>query len=345
MSAMSTEERMESREQDERNEQAAKRRKAFVVYATMDGEVKVTLDAESYLGTMSPFFDPASLARSGPDRFVCAPTGFIVRCIALVTSFVEWQQLDEGKLKREYQARVAAMVRALTACPFDQTHALRLGMTERLGDMEATLADGSTGSTGPTGYGAVGAAGADGSMGLRLTVEEASRLVGVTFPKTSGPGETRARAILCAFFAVKNRVVVSDGTTATSSKSKFGSIALCLRHFEIRNEDRVYEDIDGDPVLVTRGQDSPYGSSVCGIELIHGLASSVVIDLAEIRRGAVVGAQDERRRVAYKDTATVLGIMRIQKSTLQNRLQNRTDPALALLVEFLDAVALELASV
>jgi hypothetical protein len=341
MSAMSTEERMESREQDERNEQAAKRRKAFVVYATMDGEVKVTLDAESYLGTMSPFFDPASLARSGPDRFVCAPTGFIVRCIALVTSFVEWQQLDEGKLKREYQARVAAMVRALTACPFDQTHALRLGMTERLGDMEATLADGSTGSTGPTGYGAVGAAGADGSMGLRLTVEEASRLVGVTFPKTSGPGETRARAILCAFFAVKNRVVVSDGTTATSSKSKFGSIALCLRHFEIRNEDRVYEDIDGDPVIVVRGQDSPYGSSVCGIELIHGLASSVVIDLAEIRRGA----QDERRRVAYKDTATVLGIMRIQKSTLQNRLQNRTDPALALLVEFLDAVALELASV
>lgn len=345
MSAMSTEERMESREQDERNEQAAKRRKAFVVYATMDGEVKVTLDAESYLGTMSPFFDPASLARSGPDRFVCAPTGFIVRCIALVTSFVEWQQLDEGKLKREYQARVAAMVRALTACPFDQTHALRLGMTERLGDMEATLADGSTGSTGPTGYGAVGAAGADGSMGLRLTVEEASRLVGVTFPKTSGPGETRARAILCAFFAVKNRVVVSDGTTATSSKSKFGSIALCLRHFEIRNEDRVYEDIDGDPVIVVRGQDSPYGSSVCGIELIHGLASSAIIDLAEIRRGAVVGAQDERRRVAYKDTATVLGIMRIQKSTLQNRLQNRTDPALALLVEFLDAVALELASV
>ena len=343
MSAMSTDERKEhkeSREQDERgeqDEQAAKRRKAFVVYATMDGEVKVTLDAESYLGTMSPFFDPASLARSGSDRFVCAPTEFIVRCIALVTSFVEWQQLDEGKLKREYQARVAAMVRALTACPFDQTHALRLGMTERLGDMEATLTDGSTGSAGPTGYGAVGA---DGSMGLRLTVEEASRLVGVTFPETSGPGETRARAILCAFFAVKNRVAVSDGTTS-SSKSKFGSIALCLRHFEIRHEDRVYEDIDGEPVLVTRGQDSPYGSSVCGIELIHGLASSVVIDLAEIRRGA----QDERRRVAYKDTATVLGIMRIQKSTLQNRLQNRTDPALALLVEFLDAVALELASV
>ena len=67
----------------------------------------------------------------------------------------------------------------------------------------------------------------------------------------------------------------------------------------------------------------------------------MIIDLADIRlaaHGAAVGAQDERKRVSYKDTATVLGIMRIQKT----RMQNRTD---ALLVEFLDAVALELANV
>ena len=91
MSATSTEERKERMEQDERgeqDEQAAKRRKAFVVYATMDGEVKITLDAESYLGAICPFFDTSSLACAGPDRFVCAPSAFIVRCIALVTSYV-----------------------------------------------------------------------------------------------------------------------------------------------------------------------------------------------------------------------------------------------------------------
>lgn len=325
---------------DDRDEHKDKRRKAPVVYKTMDGEVNVTLDAESYLGTICPFFDKSSLASA--DRFVHAPSAFIVRCIALVTSFVEWQQLDEGKLKRECRVRVAAMVRALTACPFDQTHAQRLDMTDRLRDMEATLADGADG--------AAGLYGADGPMSTigadvyrRLTVEEASRLVGVSFPKASGPSETRARAILCAFFAVKNRgVTMPDGTTSTeSAKSKFGSIALCLRHLEIRHEDRVYDEIDGEPVLVVRGQDSPYGSSVRGIELSHGLSSPVIIDLADIRlaaHGAAVGAQDERKRVSYKDTATVLGIMRIQKT----RMQNRTD---ALLVEFLDAVALELANV
>ncbi len=327
-------------ENDDSDPHTAKRRKAVVVYKTMDGEVNVTLAAESYLGTICPFFDTSSLACAG--RFVYAPSAFIVRCIAIVTSYVEWQQLDEGKLKRECRVRVAAMVRALMACPFDQTHAQRLDMTNRLRDMEATLADGADGAAG--GYSAVGPTSAMGAdVYRRLTVEEASRLVGVSFPKTSGPGETRARAIMCAFFAVKNRV--SDSTAPTASKSKFGSIALCLLHLEIRHEDRVYDEIDGDTVLVVRGQDSPYGSSVCGIELSHGLSSPVIIDLAEIRRRAVVGAQDERRRVSYNDTATVLGIMRIQKTRMQAMMQNRTDPALALLVEFLDAVALELASV
>ena len=217
------------------------------------------------------------------------------------------------------------MVRALAACPFDQTHALRLGMTERLRAMEATLvSDGA--------LGAVGAAVDDGAVcgGPRvLTTEEANRLVGVTFPRNAGPSETRARAVVCAFFAVKRR-----------ARDKFAPIALCPHHFEIRHEANVYDEESGDPVLVVRGRDSPYGSTIRSIEVIHGLASSATIDLAEITRG-------ERRRIAYKCTATVLGIMRIQKTRLQTAAVAAAvpDPALALLVEFLEAVAIELASV
>ena len=71
----------------------------------------------------------------------------------------------------------------------------------------------------------------------------------------------------------------------------------------------------------------------------------MVIDLAEIDR-----RRDEHRppgRIAFKETAIVIGIMRIQKARLQTRMQNVAvpDPAIVLLVEFLDAVALELANV
>ena len=335
--------------QDEHHGQAAerqaKRQRRFVVYTTVDGEIRIQPDEESYLGTISPFFDPASLASAASttsavddqDRFICAPSAFIVRCIALVTSFVEWQQLDEGKLKREYRARVAAMVRALAACPFDQTHALRLGMTERLRDMEATLEDheGTNGANGTN-----GAYGADyrtnGAYGAGT--EEANRLVGVTFPKNAGPSETRARAVLCAFFAVKCRGV-------GESKHKFLHIALCPHHFEIRHDAEVYDENNGDRVLVVRGRDSPHGCAIRSIEVVYGLASSVVIDLAEINRG-----RDEHRppgRIAFKETAIVIGIMRIQKTRLQTRMQNVAvpDPAIVLRVEFLDAVALELANV
>ena len=164
-----------------------------------------------------------------------------------------------------------------------------------------------------------------------LTTEEANRLVGVTFPRNAGPSETRARAVVCAFFAVKRRV-----------RDKFAPIALCPHHFEIRHEANVYDEDSGAPVLVVRGRDSPHGSTIRSIEVIHGLASSATIDLAEITRG-------ERRRIAYKCTATVLGIMRIQKTRLQTAAAAAAvvvpDPALALLVEFLEAVAIELASV
>jgi hypothetical protein len=173
----------------------------------------------------------------------------------------------------------------------------------------------------------------------------------VTFPKTSGPSETRALAALCAFYVVKNRGLDATSPEGPGYKSpestrhecKFREIALCPRHFEIRHEANVYDDITES--LVVRGRDSPHGCAIRGIEVIHGLVASATIDLAEIDRGAIHGAyqgavngtRGERKTVSYKDTATVLGIMRIQKSRLQN-----TAP---LLVEFLDAVALELANV
>ena len=171
---------------------------------------------------------------------------------------------------------------------------------------------------------------------VALTTEEANRLVGVTFPKNAGPSETRARDVVCAFFAVKRRGIAES--------RKFASIALCLHHFEIRHEANVYDDHNGDPVLVVRGRDSPHGCAIRCVEVSHGLSSSATIDLAEISRG-------ERKRIAFKDTATVLGIMRIQKARLQTEAAAVAvavavpDPALALLVEFLEAVALELASV
>jgi hypothetical protein len=311
----------------------AKRRKAFVVYATADGEVKISPDALSYLGTMSPFFarrESHWTDETDETPIVHAPSEFVLKCIAAVTSFVEWQQLDEGELKREHQARVAAMVRALSACPFDQTHVLRLGMADGFRDMEATL----------VGH-AVGAFGADGAYGAtgpdwyrRLTPECAGRLVDVTFPKTSGPSETRARAVLCAFYVVKNRGLDATSPGGPGYKSpdcKFSGIALCPRHFEIRHEANVYDDITES--LVVRGRDSKHGCAIRGLEVFHGLVASAIIDLAEIDRCT----RDERKTVSYKDTATVLGIMRNQKARLQN-----TAP---LLVEFLDAVALELANV
>jgi hypothetical protein len=196
--------------------------------------------------------------------------------------------------------------------------------------MEATLEDHD---------GALVECGFDGRVGpagrVALTTEEANRLVGVTFPKNSGPSETRARAVLCAFFAVKYRGLAA-------SKDKFLHIALCPHHFEIRHDAEVYDEHNGDRVLVVRGRDSPHGSSIRSIEVINGLASSVVIDLAEIER-----RQDEHKKIAFKDTATVLGIMRIQKARMQTRMQNVAvpDPVLVLLVEFLEAVALELANV
>jgi hypothetical protein len=331
MSAMRLHKSDDRDERDERDEPMAKRRKAFVVYATADGEVKISPDALSYLGTMSPFFarreshwtDEADGADETP--IVHAPSEFVLKCIAAVTSFVEWQQLDEGELKREHQARVAAMVRALSACPFDQTHVLRLGMADGFRDMEATLvghaeAPGATeafGATGPDWY-------------RRLTPECAGRLVGVKFPKTSGPSETRAHAVLCAFYVVKNRGAESTKSTKRH-ECKFSGIALCPRHFEIRHEANVYDDITES--LVVRGRDSKHGCAIRGIEVFHGLVASAIIDLAEIDRCT----RDERKTVSYKDTATVLGIMRNQKARLQN-----TAP---LLVEFLDAVALELANV
>jgi hypothetical protein len=320
-----------SDKQDERDGQATKRRKlAYDVYATMDGEVRISRDEVSYLGTISPFFDSASLASRG-SRFIRAPSAFVARCIAVVTSFVEWQQLDEGELKRKFQARVAAMVRSLTACPFDETYALRLGMADPLRDMEATLDSGdASAGNGPVGaFGPVGGVG--GLVGRewysRLTAKDASALVGVSFANTSSPVETRGRAAVCAFFVVKGR-----GDAA--SKEKFRNIALCLRHFEIRHEANVYDAHT--ETLVVRGRDSPHGCAIRGIDVIHGLASSAVIDLAQIDR------HDDRKRISYKDTATILGIMRIQKARLQTTTE-RPD-ALALLVEYLDAVALELAN-
>jgi hypothetical protein len=95
----------------------------------------------------------------------------------------------------------------------------------------------------------------------------------------------------------------------------------------------VYDDHTD--TLVVRGRDSPHGCAIRGIEVSNGLASSAVVDLAEIDR------HDGSKRISYKDAATILGIMHIQKA----RLTERPDTALALLVEFLDAVALELANV
>lgn len=341
MSAMrlhKSDERHERDERDEREEQVAKRRKAFVVYATADGEVKISPDALSYLGTMSPFFarheareahwtdEAHGTDGTDEDPIVHAPSEFVLKCIAAVTSFVEWQQLDEGELKREHQARVAAMVRALSACPFDQTHVLRLGMADGFRDMAATL----VGHDGA--FGADGATGPDWYRGL--TPECAGRLVGVTFPKTSGPSETRAHAVLCAFYVVKNRGADAKSPEGPGYKSpdcKFREIALCPRHFEIRHEANVYDE--STETLVVRGRDSPHGCAIRGLEVIHGLVASATIDLAEIDRCT----RDERKAISYKDTATVLGIMRNQKARLQ-----LTAP---LLVEFLDAVALELANV
>jgi hypothetical protein len=313
---------------DKQDEQASKRHKlAYDVYATVDGEVRISRDEQSYLGTISPFFDSASLASRG-SRFIRAPSAFVARCIPVVTAFVEWQQLDEGELKRTFQARVAAMVRSLTACPFDQTYALRLGMADPLHDMEATLAE-SSGDAG-AGNGPVGGVG--GPVGpewySRLTAKDASALVGVSFANTSNPTETRGRAAVCAFFVVKGR-----GDAA--SKGKFRNIALCLRHFEIRHDANVYDEHT--ETLVVRGRDSPHGCAILGIEVFHGLASSAVIDLARIDR------HDDRKRISYNDTATILGIMRIQKARLQTTTER--PEALELLVEYLDAVALELANV
>jgi hypothetical protein len=316
------------------DEQATKRQKvAYDVYATMDGEVRISRDEVSYLGTISPFFDSASLASRG-SRFIRAPSAFVARCLAVVTSFVEWQQLDEGELKRTFQARVAAMVRSLTACPFDQTYALRLGMADPLRDMEATLDSGDANA----GNGPVGPVGAFGGVGglvdrewySRLTAKDASALVGVSFANTSSPIESHGRAAVCAFFVVKGR-----GDAA--SKGKFRDIALCLRHFEIRHEAHVYDEHT--ETLVVRGRDSPHGCAIRGIEVTHGLASSAVIDLAEIDR------HDDRKRISYNDTATILGIMRIQKARLQTTMRAEGREPLALLVEYLDAVALELANV
>jgi hypothetical protein len=338
-------ERHDRHDRDEREEPVAKRRKAFVVYATADGEVKISPDALSYLGTISPFFARHEAREShwtdearktdGTDEtpIVHAPSEFVLKCIAAVTSFVEWQQLDEGELKREHQARVAAMVRALSACPFDQTHVLRLGMADGFRDMAATLVGHAVGAVGhDEAPGADGATGPDWYRGL--TPECAGRLVGVKFPKTSGPSETRAHAVLCAFYVVKNRGADAkspEGPDAKSPECKFREIALCPRHFEIRHEANVYDDITES--LVVRGRDSPHGCAIRGLEVIHGLVASAIIDLAEIDRCT----RDERKTVSYKDTATVLGIMRNQKARLQ-----LTAP---LLVEFLDAVALELANV
>lgn len=317
-----------SAERGTEGEQASKRQKvAYEVYATMDGEVRISRDEVSYLGTISPFFDSASLASRG-SQFIRAPSAFVARCIAVVTSFVEWQQLDEGELKCKFQARVAAMVRSLTACPFDQTYALRLGMADPLRDMEATLAEQCDAGAG---NGPVGGVGGDGPEWYsRLTAKDASALVGVSFANTSSPIETRGRAVVCAFFVVKAR-----GDAA--SKNTFRNIALCLRHFEIRHEAHVYDEHT--ETLVVRGRDSPHGCAILGIEVIHGLASPAVIDLAQIDR------HDDRKRIAYKDTATILGIMRIQKARLQATMRAEGPEPLALLVEYLDAVALELANV
>jgi hypothetical protein len=359
MSAMRGHKSDERDERDERDEPVAKRRKAFVVYATADGEVKISPDALSYLGAMSPFFarreaqeadrankaDGVQLTDGGNETpIVHAPSELVLKCSAVVTSFVEWQQLDEGELKREYQARVAAMVRALSACPFDQTHVLRLGMADGFRDMEATLVGHAVGAVGAFGADGVPVGATGSEWYRRLTPECAGRLVGVTFPKTSGPSETRAHAVLCAFYIVKNRGAEGpEGPQGTRHECKFREIALCPRHFEIRHEANVYDDITES--LVVRGRDSPHGCAIRGLEVIHGLVASAIIDLAEIDRGAYNGSfqgsyqstRDERKAVSYKDTATVLGIMRIQKARLQN-----TAP---LLVEFLDAVALELANV
>ena len=205
---------------------------------------------------------------------------------------------------------------------------MRRGLRRRLIPRRA---DGAHGATGPDWY-------------RGLTPECAGRLVGVTFPKTSGPSETRARAVLCAFYVVKNQEDYK-GTSHEGPKSskshecKFREIALCPRHFEIRHEANVYDE--STETLVVRGRDSPHGCAIRGIEVIHGLVASAIIDLAEIYQGSFQGSyqstRDERKTVSYKDTATVLGIIRIQKARLQNTAQ--------LLVEFLDAVALELANV
>jgi hypothetical protein len=247
-----------------------KRRKDFVVYATADGEVKISPAALSYLGAMSPFFArrEAQLTDGADEtRIVDAPSKFVLECSAVVTAFVEWQQLDEGELKREYQARVAAMVRALSACPFDQTYVLRLEMTDGFRDMEATLAEpiGHTEACCP-----VGATGPDWYR--RLTPECAGRLVGVTFPKTSGPSETRARAVLCTFYVVKNRGLDGPGYKRHEGKRhecKFSGIALCPRHLEIRHEANVYDE--STEALVVRGRDSPHGCAILCLEVIHGL--------------------------------------------------------------------------
>jgi hypothetical protein len=159
-----------------------------------------------------------------------------------------------------------------------------------------------------------------------LTMDEASRMVGVSFSKTSNAGEMLSLGILCAFYVVKRR------------DDKFKGIALCPSHFEIGHESNVY---DGE-ALVVRGRDSPYGCAIRRIELIHGLAAPASVDLATIDR---IDIQDARKRITYKDTSEVLCIMRGQKTRLQNMMQNVRDPLLITLVGFLDAVALELASI
>lgn len=179
---------------------------------------------------------------------------FVEKSITLARAFCEWERLEESAEaeRPKRRARVSAMIRALTTCPFDSHYATVLEMTGKLESM----------------LGALGARPLDRDPDLDIDI---ARHFGKLPPTPKEPHQV-PRALVVA------RALVRAVRRYNESTADPG-VLIELDHWEIDAAAAAVYSPDGSTRILC-GRTSPNGCAIKAVTLTCGLSANAHFELS-----------------------------------------------------------------
>jgi hypothetical protein len=233
----------------------------------------MTLTAEQvhFLARVSPYVANATNAEGAAHGWRERESGlvlevsplFVEKSITLARAFCEWERLEEcAETERpKRRARVSAMIRALTTCPFDSHYATVLEMTGKLESM----------------LDALGARRLDRDADLDIDI---ARHFG-KLPPTPKEAHQVPRALVVA------RALVRAVRRYNESTADPG-VLIELDHWEIDAAAAAVYSPDGSTRILC-GRNSPNGCAIKAVTLTCGLSANAHFELSCTRNIRAIG--------------------------------------------------------